>query len=345
MPLVEYLYRFAGFVAPLNQRLSRYRTNFVIPLNFVLMVGLGFFVLLNVSRLATLARYRQAPEPQSVGTLLSESPSASSYVAVKGRVRRGAGIGVGDLKNGGSVGRTDQGWASLFDPGTGSGILVQLPRDAPFPGSGEDVTVAGMLRPVTPAVLRQLAARNYTFGGIPVDRRLMLVPGVPPGSFTENTLGLVISLALLVGFVWATLTGNVIFKPSDTPGAYVPVQADPAAPLRVSGTLRFDEKTSRFFSNMPVTLVRLDTGDLALVNQIETSSTLMGVWTQKRSGIWSLIIRPGSITAAESGFMYWGTERLRASRFQYLDAATGKMDRAVLATSADQEPMVALQGR
>jgi hypothetical protein len=71
----------------------------------------------------------------------------------------------------------------------------------------------------------------------------------------------------------------------------------------------------------------------------------MGVWTQKRSGIWSLIIRAGSITAAESGFMYWGTGRLRATRFQYMDAATGKMGRAVLATSADQEPIAALQGR
>ena len=71
----------------------------------------------------------------------------------------------------------------------------------------------------------------------------------------------------------------------------------------------------------------------------------MGVRTQKRSGIWSLVMRAGNITAAKGGFMYWGTERLRATRFRYLDAATGRMDRAVLATSADQEPIAALQGR
>jgi hypothetical protein len=343
MPLLEYAYRFAGLLAPVNQRLARYRTNFIIPLNLLFMVGLGFFVLLNVSRLATLVRYRQAPEPQSVGMLLSASPTADSYVAVKGRVRLGAPLGV-ENKTGGNARSSDQAWASLFDPGTGTGFLVKLPRDAPFPGSGEEATVAGTLRPIAPAVLPQLAARNYAYGGIPVDRRLMLVPGVPPGSLTENTLGLLISLALLVGFVWATLTRNVIFIRSDTPGAYVPVQADSPA-LRVSGRLRLDEKTSRFFSNMPVTLVRLDTGDLALVNKIETSSTVMGVWTQKRSGMWSLIIRAGSISAAESGFMYWGTGRLRATRFQYLDAVTGKMDRAVLATSADQEPMTVLQVR
>jgi len=344
MPILEYAYRFAGLLAPVNQRLARYRTNFIIPLNFVVIVGLGFWVLLNISRLATVVRYSHAPEPQSIGMMLSDSPSASSYVAVKGRVRLGARIEAGENKSGGSVGRTDQAWASLFDPDSGSGILVQLPRNAPFPGSGEEVAVAGTLRPIAPAIRRQLAARNYTYGGIPVDRRLMLVPGDPPGSVTGNTLGLLISLGFLVGFVWTTLTGNVIFKPSEAPGAYVPVQAGTTAPLRVSGRLRFDDKTSRFFSNMPVTLVRLDTGDLALVNQIETSSTMMGVWTQKRSGIWSLVMRAGSITAAESGFMYWGTERLRATRFRYLDATTGKMDRAVLATSADQEPIAALQG-
>ena len=43
-------------------------------------------------------------------------------------------------------------------------------------------------------------------------------------------------------------------------------------------------------------------------------------------------MRPGSISEAQSGYLFWGVTKMRATRFRYVNAITGSSERAVVAT-------------
>ena len=109
----------------------------------------------------------------------------------------------------------------------------------------------------------------------------------------------------------------------------------------VSGTLTFDGKTRRFFTNMPGAITRTDTGNVVFASLIETSSTVWGLKRVEHSGLWLLSIQPGSITDVQPGELFWGTQKRRAVRFRFVNGITGKPDRAVLA-SASADPLAAL---
>jgi hypothetical protein len=341
---MEYLYRFAGFIAPINRFFARYRTNFIIPANWLLMFALGVFVALNAYRLVSLVPASQTA-PQSVGALLSDATPPRGYVTVTGRLRTEGRVDTSRTAAGGARRATFEPrnlLVPLTDRGTGKGILVRIATL--HPDTGEEVALEGMLRPIPPDLARQLAARNYTQAGFSVDRRVMLVEGRRPGTVSGSVLGLFVSGTLLAAFVWASFTRNVIFMPVDSaPGAGMVDPTASAGHVLVSGTMVFEGKRGQVFTNMPAVVVRLDTGQVAIASHIETSSNVMGFKTTHASGVWALTIQPGSITGAESGHMFWGRQKLRAFRFHYVDGVTGKVDRAVIA-SATGDPGLALAG-
>ena len=71
---MEYIYRLVGLIAPINQWFARFRANFIIPANWLLIFALGVLVALNVHRLVSHLGASQTP--QSVSALLS-SPDAA----------------------------------------------------------------------------------------------------------------------------------------------------------------------------------------------------------------------------------------------------------------------------
>jgi hypothetical protein len=85
---------------------------------------------------------------------------------------------------------------------------------------------------------------------------------------------------------------------------------------------------------VPAVLQRLETGDTALLSHLTTSSTFFGVKTQEHAGVWMLVMRPGSVTEAQAGYVFWGMKKMRATRFRYVNAMTGASERAVVATSS-----------
>jgi hypothetical protein len=217
-------------------------------------------------------------------------------------------------------------------------VLVQLPANHAFPGDGADVTIEGMLRPLNSVLARQLKDSKYIHAGIPIDRRFMVVAGRQPG-WLEGPLmtGTVFGL-LALALAWSTLTRNVIFMPSDSGISGMGralLDGASAEPLLVSGTLRLDAKTRRFFTNMPAIMQRLPSGDTGLFSHIESSSTYMGLKTRSHSGVWMLAIRPGSVTEAQDGYVFWGLKKMRGTRFRYVNAMSGASEWAVVATMPD----------
>ena len=332
MAFVEGVYRVLGAAARINERLRRHRLNFV-PANFLLMLFLGTIAATSWNSAARVLRSRQMLDTPQLSALLSGGRPLRSYVALQGRLMTDA-----RLASAGNLERTEYTWVPLLDDATRKAILVQFPADYRFPENGSDVTLEGMLRPVTTTVSRQLSQDSYVHAGMPIERRFMLAEGTRPGSLGFAVTTASIFALMVLALVWATLTRNVIFLPDDgspSAGAATMFDRPSPEPVLVSGTLTLDRKTRRFFNNMPAVIQRLDSGELAIVSHIETSSTFMGMKTSLHSGLWILGIRPGSITEAQVGHVFWGLEKRRALRFRYVCAMTGTSARAVVASAGE----------
>ena len=342
MGIVEGVYRVLGAIAPINQRMWRFRVNFV-PANLILMFALGVMASICWRSTVTVLQSRRAPAAQPLGALLSGGRPTRNFVALEGRLAADARLSFG--KNGapGNLELADHTWAPLRDDATGKAILVQFAAGYSFPAPGTSVRLEGMLRPVTSAVSKRLAQTKYMHAGIPIERRFMLVEGRRPGPLVRPAVVGSVCTILVLAMAWATLTRNVIFMPDDSPspGWAGAVAGQTPELLLVSGTLALDAKTRRFFTNMPAIIRRLDTGDTAIVSHIETKSTYMGMTTEQHSGLWVLAMRPGSMTETQAGHVFWGRQKLRAIRFRYISATTGQSERAVVACAA-ADPMLML---
>lgn len=339
--MTSWVYRLLGLLAPINQRASQLRTNFI-PANVLLMLALGAIVFLNVNRISTVMKARTPPNSQPVRELLVNVRFAGSYVAPEGRLATDARIAFDQQSAGGNLTLTDYTWVPLVDRRSGEALLVQFDANESFDQAGEDIAIPGILRPMMPAVARRLAATNYVHAGTRIDRRFMLIAGRLPGSLTTPSVVIVVALVLLLAFVWLTLNRNVVFMRSDdtpAPGAV----AQRAAPesLFASGTLTFDGRTHRFFTNVAGTITRASSGNIVFVSMIETSSTRWGLKRIEHSGLWLLSIQAGSISDVQAGDVLWGRQKRRAVRFRFVNSVTGKEDRAVIA-SATADPLAAL---
>ena len=333
MAVVEGVYRLLGAIAAINERLGRLRIN-LIPVNILLMVGLGALSAVSWNSVARVLASRRPPQVQTVKALLATTRFAQGYVAVQGRLMTESRLSFGDYT-----------WVPLGDAETGRAVLVMYAVGHALPADATDVSVEGILRPVNSAIGQRLKETKYVQSGIPVDRRFMIIAGRQPGSLQGPLVTGIVFGSLALALAWSMVRRNVVFMPADgmQSGGSAALFGTPSAePLLVSGTLSLDAKTRQFFNNMPAVVHRLETGDIALLSRINTSSTFFGVKTKDQTGMWMLPMRPGSITDAQSGYLFWGFSKMRATRFRFVNALTGASERAVVSSPA-QAAMPALQ--
>ena len=336
MASVEGVYRVLGVIAPINQRLGRLRLN-LIPANILLMLGLGALAFFSWNSVTRVLASRRTPEPQTVDRLLATTRFANGYVAAQGRLNADARLTLEPKQATGNLALADYSWVPLVDGASGDAILVQFDAEHGMPENGADITIDGIVRPISSLVARRLKETKYVHAGVTVDRRFMLVAGRKPGSLQGPLVTGVIFGSLALALLWLTFTGNVVFMPAEAAlsgGRTDLLQAGSTEPLLVSATLSLDGKTRRFFTNMPAMVQRTDAGDTALLSHIVTSSTFYGVKTSEHSGVWMLAMRPGSITESQPGHVFWGLKKMRATRFRYVSALTGATEQAVVASEA-----------
>jgi len=337
MAFLEGVYRVVGAVAPINQRLSRLRLNFV-PANLLLMIGLGAMAFASWSNVSAVLQSRRVVEAPPLDMLLSGGRPVRNYVALQGRLMADARLAYGNNDSAGNLQSADYTWAPLLDDQTGKAILVQFPANYAFPANGADVTLQGLLRPVPAVVSRQLSQNKYVHAGIPIERRFILLEGRQPGALGFPAVMGTVAILLALALASATLMRNVVFLPTDsapTGAAAAIFDRSPHEPVLVSGTLTLDNKTRRFFAHMTAIVRRTDTGDTVLASHIETSSTVYGLKVKQHSGLWLLGIRAGSISETEEGHVFWGRRKWRAVRVRYVSALTGTPERAVIAITEE----------
>ena len=336
MAIVEGVYRLLGVIAPVNQRLGRIRVNFI-PANIALILSVGALAAISWNSVGKVLASRRTPEPQTVDVLISKTRFAQGYVAVQGKLMADSRLTFGEPGGVGNLQLADYTWAPLVDGENGTAIMAQFPAAHDFPGNASDVTVEGILRPLNSVVSRQLKEHKYVHAGIPIDRRFMLVVGRRPGSLQGPIITGTVFGVFALALAWCTFKRNAIFMPADgtsSGSAAALLESASTEPLLVSGTMALNEKKRRFFTNMPAIMQRVQTGDMALLSNITTSSSYFGIKTDEHTGVWMIVMRAGSITEAQSGYVFWGMKKMRATQFRYVNAMTGASERAVVASPA-----------
>ncbi len=113
--------------------------------------------------------------------------------------------------------------------------------------------------------------------------------------------------------------------------------------LRLTGQLRLSEKVARRFLDVPVSRVRLENDALAFASNIDASSRMYGVVTQKRAGLWLMLPNPRSLTWQE-GNLYHGFSPRPALKLNFNDSLNkDKKSSAILAFGSEAARTQALQ--
>ena len=341
MTLLDPLYRLLGIVASINGRMSLVRVNFI-PSNVGVFVLLVWGAVSGFDQFFEAQRNGDTPRMQALGTVLTyASDPEQQYVSVKGLLMTGARMEYGQTGANGEITSVEKAWAPLVDPATRRAVLVQLGPQRPLDDTSTVTTITGMLRPMESRLRSELTEGSFKEDGKQIDQRFVLVEGETP---SPAALALLLGAGcggLLALFTIAAVKRNVIFMPLSTSDGPVPAQETPS--LFVSGKLHLDEQNRQRFVNVPAAVGTLESGDLAIVSNIDASSRWMGMKTADRAGMWMLAIRPGSTTDVQHGYVYSGWTRLRAVRFRYVSAMDGANERAVLSSTAG-DPLFALQG-
>ena len=338
---VGLLYRLLGVVASVNGRLWLIRVNFI-PANVGVFILLIWGAVSGFDQFFEAQRNGDTPRTQPLGTVLMyASDPVQRYVSVKGVLFTGERMEQGKKGSNGELESVVKAWAPLVDPQTRRALLVQLSPQRTLDDRTTTATITGMLRPMDSRLRGELTEGVYKEDGKHIDQRFVLVEGDTPAAPLGAFLLGISCTALLGLFAFAAAKRNVIFMPIS--GSETPLPAQETPSLFISGKLHLDEKNRQRFVNVPAAVGTLQSGDIAIVSNIDASSRWMGIKTADRAGVWMMAIRPGSMTEVQHGYLFSGLSRRRAVRFRYVSAMDGGSERAVVATTAG-DPLFVLQG-
>ena len=195
----------------------------------------------------------------------------------------------------------------------------------------EDLTLKGMLRPLPPNLQKRLESTAFTFAGVPVEPRFMRIEGEHPQNLGSRLLLAGGAGVLLLAFVVSS--SGVVFRSESATGSDTLSVVRRTEKLLVSGRMMLNEKPNQYFVNMPAVAGTLESGEIALVSNIDASSRFMGIKTSDRSGPWTIAIVPSGVTDAETGHVFCGLKKVPAVRFRYVDVLTGRREPVVVATA------------
>lgn len=339
---MDLTYRLLGIAARLSERMSHFRVNFV-PINWAVMVLLGAFAITGASVTRDALVNGQQPRAVKVGELLEHRNLDRNYVSVKAPLVRYV---LSEHEKGSDV--AERTWGLLLDPETKRGMLAEFEGPVGSPSDEVEVTaLTGMVVSLKGDVRRKMEEAGGKIDDVPVELDYVLKTGDAPGSavvgiVTTLVCGIPLALLLIVFAMKYTIfrrTGDYGVDMAAM-SAEVPEQG---IDLRATGRFVLDQKNAQRFLDMPVAMGTLETGELALVANVDASRSFMGITTEQRKGYWGLVMEHGSVSNVERGILYIGTAARPALRFRYRVAGTRTTDTAIVSVgnAAEREAVAA----
>lgn len=336
------VYRLLGIAARLNERMSHFSINFV-PFNWIVMGALTVLFGYSAVEARDAVVNGKTPRAVSVGEVLDHKDLNRNYVSVKGMEVSEPVFQKVSRMEGSQAETVEESYVALVDPAAVRALLVQ--RHGAF-GEGADAkvteaTITGMLVPIESDLKAKLAQTGGKVDDVPVETDYMLVEGNAPGDATTFVPLTFVSGLLLAVFGLTFALKYVIFQKTapamNVPG--IPPAIDPqrGIDLRVTGKFVLDAKNSRRFLNVNAGLFRLETGDVALVSNIDASSRFYGVTTSKRVGLWSIVLSPNGLQKLELGRLYDGFGARPAVRIRYVEVDSRSAASAILSFGSESE--------
>ena len=331
------IYRLLGIVARVNENLSRKSINFI-ALNWAIMVGLGFLLATGMSETRDALVNGDKPRQVTLTEVLDHRNLERNFVSVAGVLFPDGSLQK-TVKHRNSQQETVTGtYVPLLELATKHGIFVER-AGQPTSGPSRRSAVTGMLKPIDSMLKNKLMETGGKLGPVPFDTDYMLVEGATPGNGWVWGVLTVVSLALFVLFLLTWFLRYVVFERTRSlPPSRAQASAEGAGiDLRVSGKFTLDGKAQKRFLNVPATITKLETGELALLSNVDASSKFMGVTTTKRAGLWSIIVPTENLQSAELGLHYVGLAVRPAFRITCRQANSGKTERPILSFSNGAE--------
>jgi hypothetical protein len=324
---MELVFRALGLAASANNALTRYRVNFI-PISWILTGVAAAVCVTSVN--GYLESVRNGREPQPVVVKDLGASADATFVRTSGTIYPNAGFKYGEEDANGNLKSVQMELVPLVDPATRQAVFVQLPPQHRFGTEESDVQVTGMLRPMQIFLARELRLSNYRYKGVQVVQGFVLVADETPGNAGAWQLGALLSGGVVALFLYLTLKRNTIF----VRGAHASSEAaGQPGEMYATGTFTLDKHTRRFI-DVPAALGQLESGEIAVVANVDASSSFMGVKYEDRSGLWMLPIAAGSIGAIQEGALYYGRTSRPALRFTYRDALSNRSRTAILTVPA-----------
>ena len=329
---MDILYRILGLVATATQRLSRNSVN-GIPLNWVVMVLVGIFLGFSVTQVIEGFANSDRPSEVSMGELFSRPDLKDRHIVVRGELHPEGCLAMS------KKGKDDPErlFFPLVDKKAGRGIYIEAPPGGPPKGSlGIDGTV-GMLRAINADLKKELTGIGRQVDGVPMDLDLMMVAGEKPSRLWIWIPAAAASAAVLLMMLATVCVRYVVFRRTRGPETGIDLSATSAesvgAAVRVTGRMALTAADSQRFVNVPAVFAQLDSGETALISNIDASVRFMGSVTRERAGLWAMVIKPGTLSMPEFGQLYCGLKSYPSFRVRYVDGTSNKPAVAILSFS------------
>lgn len=317
------IYRLLGLAARIHERVARTRVNFI-PLSWLMYFLLCVLAVVGAKDVRVVLVNGDQPRVVGIDEVLAHKDMQRNFVTVQGTLIPKAAL-VETRKE-----RLVAAYLPLVSATDKRALLVKYPAHrVPAEKEAKEIAITGMLEGLDADVTRHLI-QTGTGQEAGLDLDFMLVEGRAPGSLAVRvavTLAATLSMvALLLVRIWRF----VVFRRSDEVDAAAESPPPTAVDLRVSGLFRLGEHKPHRFLDVPAALTRLESGDLAMVANVDASSRLFGVKTTDRSGLWSIVVSFEQVTQVETGSLYLGLRRRPALRMKYSAGGSRKGGVAVL---------------
>jgi hypothetical protein len=342
------IYRLLGIAAYSTEVASRTSGN-GIPVNWLFMILLGFFCGITIKEAVDVKRNEGEPIKTSVREISPDH--VGRYITLTG-----AFFEEGSLIKADKYGKPkdeSEAFIPLVDPEKQKSIFVKVDSDddlsgvvvildpsesiAPDAKLSRTINISGVLRRIDND-LKKKASLSSPLGTTALNDQHMLVAGPKPKGFAmyvaiASALGAVVLIMLFV-----VLKRYVIFRPQPRPrhGVDLPAIAPGSQEkfdLRVTAQFQLDDRVRQRFHRVPAVVAELQSGDMALLANVDASVDFMGAKTEDRSGIWAAVIAKGTLSQPEFGTLYFGLTAYPAFRIRYTDALKKTPATAILAST------------
>jgi hypothetical protein len=333
------VYRLLGIAARVGETLGRTRINFI-PISWGVVFGLGVLAVAGAGQFRDAVVNDTKSRAVGISELLAHQDTDRNFVTVKGIL-----IPAAVFKKS-KRGYVESSYLALVSVADKRALLVKYAGNRDSEADAAEAEVTGMLETLESNLASELRKTGGEVSGLPIDTELMLVAGRAPGNSLVWGIVTVAAVSLLIALLVARKSHYVVFRPETAPDAELSPSSSPpdGIDLRASGLFQLDARAAQRFLDVPAEILRLESGDLAIVSNIDASSRFFGIKTADRAGLWAIVVRPEYLTSIEHGTLFLGFGPKPALRLSYRDLGNGKPMRAVLsfADAAQRAAMHAL---